>query len=238
MMKEENRHKKDKLWVWSLWAIALVVLIFSSLWWLTRSWYPIPSTAAEFGDSFGAANAIFSAFAFAAIVISLVFQKKELEIQIQEVRNSNFELKQSNKYLGKQINILAKSNNASVVIGLFNEFRGKKWTRIRKQMNEAKKEGRILNFDEVREYSHFLNHFGFLLEHDYIDIRPLYETFGKNVMDFWHIYKTDIRKERDFTNSVEEYRPYQYHLEYLDKELRNYFETGSKHINDLMGYEK
>lgn len=213
--------------------LGLVIGGFVIMAFLVEELNPTLDARAKYGDSFGLVNSLFSALAFAAIIISLFFQKKELEIQIQEVRTSNIELKQSNEFLGKQIKILAKSNDANVVIGLFNEFRDKKWTTIRNLMNESRRNGEALEFDKVREYSHFLNHFGFLLEHGYIDIRPLYETFGRGAMEFWRLYKKDIKKERNHSDSLEEYRPYQYHLEYLDWELRKYFDEGRRNIEKL-----
>ncbi len=43
-------------------------------------------TSAQYGDSFGAVNALFSALAFAGVIIALWWQRKELSLQRREMR--------------------------------------------------------------------------------------------------------------------------------------------------------
>ncbi|MEM6892498.1 MAG: hypothetical protein AAF554_02335 [Bacteroidota bacterium] len=230
----QNIFKKNPITKWAIIIFSFVLLVFLGFWLFNRVFHPIPPTAAEFGDSFGVTNALFSACAFGAIIVGLIFQSEALKAQLTEVKNSNVQLEESNRFLGEQIEIFRKSNDANVVIDLFNEFRNKKWTKIRTKMNKAKKNGKILEFQEVKEYSHFLNHFGFLLEHEYVDVESIYQTFGRNVMEFWRIYQDDIKKERNHSNSMKDYYPYQYHLEYLDWRIRKYFNTGRGKIEHLL----
>jgi hypothetical protein len=51
----------------------------------TFYWYQKPRTANEFGDSFGMANALFSALAFAFLIVTAIMQRKELELQRAEL---------------------------------------------------------------------------------------------------------------------------------------------------------
>lgn len=52
--------------------------------------------AGQFGDSFGVLTSLFSALAFAGIIITIILQKKELELQREELKLTRQELNQSN----------------------------------------------------------------------------------------------------------------------------------------------
>lgn len=162
---------------------------------------------------------------------ALKTQIKALKKQIQEFELQREELIETRKVLKEQNKLQKKSNRNAILIDLFNEFRNTKWTEIRKKISESKKNRKPLKFEDVKEYSHFLNHFGFLLKNEYVEVKPLYEMFGRNVMEFWDIYKEDIEKERSYSDSWREYRPYQYHLESLSAQMRLYFKEGRENIN-------
>lgn len=51
------------------------------------------SESGPFGDSFGFANALISALAFAGLIITMLLQRKSLEVQQEELRNNTLELK-------------------------------------------------------------------------------------------------------------------------------------------------
>lgn len=226
-MKEQKPHS-DNYRTWIISAVIAVVIIFLCVLLLNIAFTNnILCNLGTFGDSFGAMNALFSGLAFAILTVATVMQFNELK-ETKKQANETY------KVLLNQIELLEKSNRSSVVVNLFNEFRSEKWTGIRNQIYEFKKKGKVLEFDKVREYSHFLNHFGFLLEHGYVDVRSLYETFGRGVMEFWRLYEKDIKKERNNSESLQEYRPYQYHLQYLNWELMKYFYEGREHIETLL----
>lgn len=92
MIDKENN---IKFWLWIVIAILVVVILFTGFWQLNRFWHPIPSTAAEFGDSFGAVNSLFSALAFAFLIVTALMQKKELEYQRKELKETRLQLKRS-----------------------------------------------------------------------------------------------------------------------------------------------
>lgn len=48
-----------------------------------------------FGDSFGALNTLFTGFAFAGVIISLIYQRNELKLQREELQLQRLELKKS-----------------------------------------------------------------------------------------------------------------------------------------------
>ena len=59
-----------------LWGISIIVLC-----WL----FPNIGIRGQFGDSFGAINALFAGLAFAGVIFAIILQKKELELQRQEL---------------------------------------------------------------------------------------------------------------------------------------------------------
>lgn len=110
-----NQDKNTNFWSWILIAILIVLLLFIGFWLLNRYWYEVPSTAAEFGDSFGMANTIFSALAFSFLIVTAVMQKKELELQREELSETRKELKKSadaqnasQKALNTQVRVMSK----------------------------------------------------------------------------------------------------------------------------------
>lgn len=55
-----------------------------------------------FGDKFGAINALFSAFAFAGIILTIILQKKELKLQREELEETRGEFVKQNQTLNRQ----------------------------------------------------------------------------------------------------------------------------------------
>jgi len=53
------------------------------------------SDRGQFGDMFGAVNALFSGLAFTGVIIALVFQRRELELQRIELELTRKELKRT-----------------------------------------------------------------------------------------------------------------------------------------------
>lgn len=107
-----SKQNEDKEWFkpWMMWAIAILVCV--AVWWfgayLTRSY--ADSHVAEFskeyvglfGDSFGAINALISALAFAGVIVTFWLQRKELDLQRQELKAQREEFTQQNKTLKLQ----------------------------------------------------------------------------------------------------------------------------------------
>lgn len=60
------------------------------------------SRKALFGDSFGAVNALVSAFAFAGMIVAFILQRYELRLQRKELRDQRREFQQQNKTLSLQ----------------------------------------------------------------------------------------------------------------------------------------
>ena len=54
---------------------------------------PNDNRKALFGDSFGAVNALISAFAFAGLIVAFIIQRYELRLQWKELKNTRDELR-------------------------------------------------------------------------------------------------------------------------------------------------
>ncbi len=91
-IKQNSDEKKTNFWIWIFVAILTVFLIYLGYWKLNEIWFPIPESAAEFGDSFGGINALFSALAFAFLIVTALMQKKELQYQREELIQTRKEL--------------------------------------------------------------------------------------------------------------------------------------------------
>lgn len=97
--KKTNEEEKFKWWYYLIFPIVVIV------WALTFSLYFIINESDErgqFGDMFGAVNALFSGLAFAGLIITLILQKKELTLQRKELSQTRDEFKEQNKTMKLQ----------------------------------------------------------------------------------------------------------------------------------------
>lgn len=94
--------KKNKF----IWFIILGAILIGALWvgsWLLIDYNIENSTnRGEFGDKFGAINSLFSGLAFLGLIITLLFQKEELELQRQELSETRKELEGQKKEFEEQ----------------------------------------------------------------------------------------------------------------------------------------
>ena len=93
-MEEQERNEKfNKKWlllfllVFILWIVSALIIL------RVISFHPegdetIWAVRGTFGDMFGAVNALFSGFAFAGMIITLILQRKEFALQREELSNS------------------------------------------------------------------------------------------------------------------------------------------------------
>ena len=65
-------------------SIGVVGLFAISWWWLDDTIHD-PEKQGQFGDQFGAVNALFSGLAFAGLIFTIILQKKELALQREEL---------------------------------------------------------------------------------------------------------------------------------------------------------
>ena len=82
-------------------SLGVVVLFAFSWWWLTAT-IDNPEEQGQFGDQFGAVNALFSGLAFAGLIFTIILQKKELALQREELTQTRDELKGQKEQLEEQ----------------------------------------------------------------------------------------------------------------------------------------
>ena len=82
--------------------IAVVVIVWVAFGIAVYFTFPDQETRGQFGDMFGAVNALFSALAFAILIHTLWLQREDLDIQRQELQDTREELKGQRKALETQ----------------------------------------------------------------------------------------------------------------------------------------
>lgn len=79
-----------------------VVGLFALSWWWLALTINDPEKQGQFGDQFGAVNALFSGLAFAGLIFTIILQKKELALQREELTQTREELKGQKEQLEEQ----------------------------------------------------------------------------------------------------------------------------------------
>ena len=125
MKKNFDNSEKLRLWPWLLLLFSVVIVI--SLIYITWSPYWIPNLErrGQFGDSFGAINALFSGLAFACVICTLVFQMRELRYQREELKNTQKVMEGQEEQLKAQNLTLQHQNFESSffqLLGLYNDI--------------------------------------------------------------------------------------------------------------------
>lgn len=80
----------------------VVVLLYLGSWLLIDHFYACPERQGQFGDKFGAVNALFSGLAFAGLIFTIILQKNELALQRKELSLTHEELKGQKEQLEEQ----------------------------------------------------------------------------------------------------------------------------------------
>jgi hypothetical protein len=80
----------------------IIILIWILITPVIFDFFGTPNSSAEFGDSFGAVNSLFSALGLAGIVLSIILQQRDLSLTRKEVKASVKAQESSAKALKKQ----------------------------------------------------------------------------------------------------------------------------------------
>ena len=114
---EESLKNEVEPNTWYAWVLGLVVCldvwifgaIATHLW---AAWFfkvnADDNPMALFGDSFGAVNALISAFAFAGMIVAFILQRYELKLQRKELQMTREEMKEQTAEFEKQNKIMKK----------------------------------------------------------------------------------------------------------------------------------
>lgn len=76
----------------------------------------------QFGDMFGAVNALFSGLAFAGVIIAVILQKRELALQRRELSASVEAQQGSRESLAEQVGMLERSSRLSAISTLVSAY--------------------------------------------------------------------------------------------------------------------
>lgn len=88
-------------------ALLLVLLVGSVVvlglyWYVVSHAYPEPAERGQFGDMFGGVNALFTAFAFASLIYTVILQRRELGLQRDELELTRVALAGQREQLQRQ----------------------------------------------------------------------------------------------------------------------------------------
>ena len=107
--KQNNNDNKSRLWIWIVLAIIGVIAAWGLSWWLINRNIDCATERGTFGDMFGADKALFSGWAFAGLIVTLLYQKEELKLQREELKETRneltaqkLELQEQNKTMKRQ----------------------------------------------------------------------------------------------------------------------------------------
>ena len=125
MNKNSGSSERLRLWPWLLLSFSIVIILWSIYIIWFPYWIPNLGRRGQFGDSFGAINALFSGLAFACVICTLIFQMKELRLQRKELENTQQVMKGQEKQLEAQNRTLQHQNFESSffqLLGLYNSI--------------------------------------------------------------------------------------------------------------------
>src|SRR5687768_2418352 len=70
-----------------------ILLVWLIYWILAKFFFKDLGESGTFGDTFGAINALFTGFAFAGLIITIIMQRDQLELQRKELKLQRKELR-------------------------------------------------------------------------------------------------------------------------------------------------
>jgi len=100
----------------------VVVLLYFGSWYYIDNLYNCPERQGQFGDKFGAVNALFSGLAFAGLIFTIILQKKELALQREELTQTREELKGQKEQLEEQNKTLKIQRFENTFFQMLNQF--------------------------------------------------------------------------------------------------------------------
>ena len=93
--EDEDAKKDSRLNSILLFAIGGVLVLWISITWIILKMYGGVDDPNELGDTFGAVNALFTSLAFAFLIYTALLQKRELEYQRRELKETKEEIAKS-----------------------------------------------------------------------------------------------------------------------------------------------
>lgn len=100
----------------------VVILLYLGSWFLIDYFYACPERRGQFGDQFGAVNALFSGLAFAGLIFTIILQKNELALQRKELSLTHEELKGQKEQLEEQNKTLKIQRFENTFFNMLSQF--------------------------------------------------------------------------------------------------------------------
>ena len=123
MPNDDYTCKSESTNYWPLILLSVgVVGLFGLSWWLLASTIGNSEKQGQFGDQFGAVNALFSGLAFAGLIFTIILQKKELALQREELTETRAELKGQKEQLEEQNKTLKIQRFENTFFQMLNQF--------------------------------------------------------------------------------------------------------------------
>ena len=193
---EKSLRNYKKYIVWSVFGV-IAVWAMTFLLYLNNN----SEERGQFGDMFGAANALFSGLAFAGLIITLILQREELSLQRDERKQTRKEFENQNKTMKRQrfentfFNLMSLHQNITVNLELKNSAFNNdasplKGREVFKQLYQ-------------REYKSL---FGFNLNYGYEDPKELLDSWYFEVFNHYlHLFEGILRfiDESDLLEDIE-----------------------------------
>lgn len=100
----------------------IVILLYLGSWCLIDNLFSDSAMRGQFGDQFGAVNALFSGLAFAGLIFTIILQKKELALQREELTETRAELKGQKEQMEEQNKTLKIQRFENTYFQMLNQF--------------------------------------------------------------------------------------------------------------------
>lgn len=127
MKTEEQKKSNGIVWITLLVMVAVCVWAGSAV--FIRGVYPTLEQSGQFGDMFGAINALFSGVALGGVVVAIFYQRselklqrKELELTREEMKNQREEMAGQKEHLEGQRKTLDKQYESMLIQQVENSF--------------------------------------------------------------------------------------------------------------------
>lgn len=115
--KDAETAKIVKIACWSAIGVLFVWALTFFLFFISKS-----DERGQFGDMFGAVNALFSGLAFAGLIITLILQRRELELQRQELALTRKEMEDQTAEFEKQNKTLKIQRFENTFFNMLSQF--------------------------------------------------------------------------------------------------------------------
>lgn len=121
-MANINKEKKGTNYTLLVVFSLLVVLLYLGSWFFIDRYYATSEQQGQFGDKFGAVNALYSGLAFAGLIFTIILQKNELALQRKELSLTHEELKGQKEQMEEQNKTLNIQRFENTFFNMLSQF--------------------------------------------------------------------------------------------------------------------